>query len=61
MAKKLKSATELSVEAKKTYIMQLQIAYRLCKDGKKEQAAKTLAELREENDFNTVFFTHDGN
>jgi predicted negative regulator of RcsB-dependent stress response len=63
MVKKVKSftKTELSDEAKKKYLTQLRIAYLLCKDGKKEQAAEVLAELREEHDFNTVFSTHDGN
>jgi hypothetical protein len=61
--KKLKSlsGTEISEEAKNKYISQLEKAYQLCQDGKKEQAAEVWAELNEEHDFDTVFSTHDGN
>ena len=60
---KLKSLTEteMSDEHKNKYISQLEKAYRLCKEGKKEQAAGILAELRENKDFDSVFSTHDGN
>ena len=63
LVKKVKGYTkaELADETKKRYLTQLRIAYLLCKDGKKEQAAEVMAELREEHDFNTVFSTHDGN
>ncbi len=60
---KIKSTTqsELSNEAKNKYASQLEKAYQLCKEGKKEQAREILTELSEEFDFDTVFSTHDGN
>ena len=52
---------EISEEAKNKWISQLEKAYQLCKDGKKEQAAEIMAELRKNKEFDTVFSTHDGN
>ena len=63
MIKKLKSFSEaeISKESKDKYISGLEKAYQLCKEGKKEQAAETLAELRKDKGFDAVFSTHDGN
>jgi hypothetical protein len=61
--KKLNSLTQadISDETKSKWISQLEKAYQLCKDGKKEQAAEIMAELRKEKEADTVFSTHDGN
>ena len=61
--KKIKSLSEaeMSKENKDKYLSGMEKAYQLCKDGKKEQAAQTLEELRKDKDFDSVFSTHDGN
>jgi uncharacterized protein (DUF3084 family) len=63
MLKRLESLTEteMAEETKNKYISQLEKAYQLCKDGKKEQAAEILGELRNDKEFDTVFSTYDGN
>ena len=61
--KKVKSfsETEMSKENKDKYLSGLEQAYNLCKEGKKEQAAEILEELKKDIDFDSVFSTHDGN
>ncbi len=58
---KINSFTEISDEVKNNWISQLEKAYQLCKEGKKEQAAEIISELRKDKEFDTVFSTHDGN
>jgi hypothetical protein len=58
---KINSFTEISDEVKNKWISQLEKAYQLCKEGKKEQAAEISAELRKDKEFDTIFSTHDGN
>jgi hypothetical protein len=52
---KVKSMTDVSDETKNKYISGLEKAHQLCNDGKKEQAAEILEELRKEKDFDAVF------
>ena len=63
MLKRLQSLTEteMSEETKNRWISQVEKAYQLCQDGKKEQAAEILGELRNDKEFDTVFSTYDGN
>ena len=58
---KINSFTEISDEVKNKWISQLEKAYQLCKEGKKEQAAEIFEELRKDKEFDTVFSPHDGN
>ena len=55
------SGTEMSKEDRNRYIAELEKAYQLCKEGKKEQAVKIIDELKKEKDFDAVFSTHDAN
>ncbi len=58
---KINSFTEISDEAKNKWLSQLEKAYQLCKEGKKEEAAEIAAELKKDKEFDSAFSTHDGN
>jgi len=55
------SEAEMSKETKEKYRESLETAFQLCNEGKKDQAAAILEELRQNKDFDSVFSTHDGN
>ena len=61
--KRISSLTraDISDEAKRKWTSQLEKAYQLCKDGKKEQAAEIMVELRKEKEAEMVFSTSEGN
>ena len=61
--KKVRSMTQadISDEARNKWNSQLEKAYQLCKEGKKEQAAEIMKELRKEKQFDAVFSGVAGN
>ena len=54
-------SSEMSDETKKRWISKLEEVHQLCEEGKEEQAAEIIAELRKEADWELLFSTQDGN